>query len=72
MKQLTILLLSGGGGAEHEISLLSAKFLADSLAQSPQFTVLNLVLDKQGKYETQCGERCELTNTQEVRFFRPR
>jgi len=68
MKQLTILLLSGGGGAEHEISLLSAKFMADSLAKSPQFNVLNLVLDKDGQYSTQDGQCCELTNTREVRF----
>ncbi|MGB5445695.1 MAG: D-alanine--D-alanine ligase, partial [Psychromonas sp.] len=68
MKQLNLLLVSGGGGAEHDISLLSAKFIAASLAKSPQFNVINLVLDKNGQYATQTGEYCELTNTREVRF----
>jgi D-alanine-D-alanine ligase len=68
MKQLNLLLVSGGGGAEHEISLLSSKFFADSLAKSPQFNILNLILDKDGQYATQTGEYCELTNTHEVRF----
>ncbi|MEH6454197.1 MAG: D-alanine--D-alanine ligase [Psychromonas sp.] len=68
MKQFNLLLLSGGGGAEHEISLLSADFFASSLAKLPQFNVLNLVLDKNGQYETPTGEYCEITNNREVRF----
>lgn len=69
MNQFNLLLISGGGGSEHEISLLSAKFLADSLAKSTQFNVINLVLDKNGQYTDQAGECCEITNTRELRFL---
>ena len=68
MKQFNILLISGGGGAEHEISLLSAKYMADQLTKTPQFNVCELLLDKQGQYKTVSGEVCELTNAGEVRF----
>jgi len=71
MRQFNLLLLSGGGGAEHEISLLSADFFASSLAKLPQFNILNLVLDKNGQYATATGEYCELTNSREVRFQDP-
>jgi D-alanine-D-alanine ligase len=68
MRQFNLLLLSGGGGDEHAVSLLSAEFFASSLAKLPQYNVLNLVLDKNGQYATPTGEHCELTNTREVRF----
>lgn len=69
MNQFNLLLVSGGGGSEHEISLLSAKFLADSLAKSAQFNVITLVLDKNGQYTDQTGACCEITNTRELRFL---
>lgn len=68
MKQINLLLISGGGGTEHDVSLLSAEFFTNSLAKLTQFNVINLVLDKNGHYSTQSGEYCELTNTREVHF----
>ncbi|MCE9687436.1 D-alanine--D-alanine ligase [Shewanella sp. AS16] len=68
MSKINLLLLCGGGGAEHAISLLSANFFETSLAKSPLFQVLRVELDKQGHYHTAAGEGCELTNRREIRF----
>ena len=68
MPNINLLLLCGGGGAEHDISLMSSKFFESSLAKSDTFSVLTVVLDKQGKYHTTNGQLCELTNSREIRF----
>jgi D-alanine-D-alanine ligase len=68
MSKINLLLLCGGGGAEHDISLMSANFFESSLAKSDKFQVLRLTLDKQGHYHTQDGKLCELTNRREIRF----
>ncbi|UCX05096.1 D-alanine--D-alanine ligase [Shewanella glacialimarina] len=68
MPKINLLLLCGGGGAEHDISLMSVKFFESSLAKSDKFSVLRLELDKHGHYKTQDGKVCELTNRREVRF----
>ncbi|ABE55634.1 D-alanine--D-alanine ligase [Shewanella denitrificans OS217] len=71
MAKINVLLLCGGGGAEHDISLMSARFFETSLAKSDQFSVLTLTLDKQGRYHTQDGNLCSLTNRREIRFEDP-
>ncbi|QIR14843.1 D-alanine--D-alanine ligase [Shewanella aestuarii] len=68
MPKINLLLICGGGGAEHDISLMSVKFFETSLAKSDKFSVLKLELDKFGHYKTQDGQQCELTNRREVRF----
>ena len=68
MSKINLLLLCGGGSAEHDISLLSANYFETSLAQSDKFSVLRVELDKHGKYKTMAGDVCELTNSREVRF----
>ncbi|MBB1269396.1 D-alanine--D-alanine ligase [Shewanella sp. SR44-3] len=68
MAKINVLLLCGGGGAEHDISLMSARFFETSLAKSEQFSVLKLTLDKQGHYHTENGDLCSLTNRREIRF----
>lgn len=68
MSQTNLLLLCGGGGDEHEISLLSANFFETSLNKIPTFNVLRVELDNEGHYHTRDGERCELTNRKQVRF----
>lgn len=68
MPKINLLLICGGGGAEHDISLMSVKFFESSLAKSDKFAVLRLELDKFGHYKTQDGQNCELTNRREVRF----
>ncbi|WP_350563845.1 hypothetical protein, partial [Psychrobacter sp. CAL346-MNA-CIBAN-0220] len=61
MPKVNLLLLCGGGGAEHDISLMSARFFESSLAKSDKFSVLKLVLDKRGHYHTEDGKSCDLT-----------
>jgi D-alanine-D-alanine ligase len=45
-----VLLLMGGGGSEHEISLLSAKYIKDQI-DSTQFRVLSVEIDKKFKWK---------------------
>lgn len=68
MPKINVLLLCGGGGAEHDISLLSANYFESSLAKSAHYNVLRVELDKHGKYRTVAGDECELTNRREIRF----
>ena len=68
MSQINLLLLCGGGGDEHAISLMSANFLETSLAKVPEINLLRVELDAQGHYQTQDGRSCELTNRKEIRF----
>lgn len=49
-----ILLLCGGDGAEHEISLISAQFLLENLRQIPDFNVIYCCLHK-GRFTLEDG-----------------
>ncbi|WP_394147913.1 D-alanine--D-alanine ligase [Shewanella atlantica] len=68
MSQTNLLLLCGGGGDEHAISLLSANFFETSLADIPEVNLLRVELDAQGRYRTADGKTCELTNRKQIRF----
>ncbi|MCL1048128.1 D-alanine--D-alanine ligase [Shewanella abyssi] len=68
MGTTNILLLCGGGGDEHAISLLSANYFESSLATQPHFNVLRVELDAKGHYRTAAGESCELNNRRQIRF----
>ncbi|MCG9731774.1 D-alanine--D-alanine ligase [Shewanella sp. Isolate13] len=68
MTQKNLLLLCGGGGDEHSISLLSANYFEAQLATLPHFNVLRVELNAKGQYHTQAGELCELTNSKQIRF----
>ncbi|GIU16788.1 D-alanine--D-alanine ligase [Shewanella sp. c952] len=68
MSTTNILLLCGGGGDEHAISLLSANYFETSLATLPQFNVLRVELDANGHYRTAAGANCELTSRRQIRF----
>ncbi|MBR9729238.1 D-alanine--D-alanine ligase [Shewanella intestini] len=68
MAKINVLLLCGGGGAEHDISLMSARFFTATLAQLPQFEVLKVELNKQGQYITEQGEHCEITHERQIRY----
>ncbi|EDQ00422.1 D-alanine--D-alanine ligase [Shewanella benthica] len=68
MSQTNLLLICGGGGDEHAISLMSAKFFETSLAKLAHINVLKVELDAQGHYRTSDGELCELTNRKQIRF----
>ncbi|CAM4109828.1 D-alanine--D-alanine ligase [Shewanella aquimarina] len=68
MNPINLLLLCGGGGDEHAISLLSANYFETSLAKLAHINVLRVELDAEGHYHTKSGEPCELTNRREIRF----
>ncbi len=50
MTNTTILLLCGGGSAEHEVSLISANFLQQQLELTPEFSVVRVTMEKDGWY----------------------
>ena len=66
--RMNILLLCGGGSAEHDISLLSAQYFESCLTQRDDVELLKLTLNAKGEYHTQDGQKCELTNSREIRF----
>ncbi|KFZ37288.1 D-alanine--D-alanine ligase [Shewanella mangrovi] len=66
--RINILLLCGGGGAEHDISLLSAQYFESCLASRADVNLIWLALDGKGQYHTKDGKKCELTNRREIRF----
>ncbi|NKF50350.1 D-alanine--D-alanine ligase [Shewanella sp. WXL01] len=69
MSKINVLLLCGGGGAEHDISLLSAKFFETTLENIPEYQVQKVELNKQGQYITSDGEICELTGERQLRYI---
>ncbi|MFC5079826.1 D-alanine--D-alanine ligase [Vibrio thalassae] len=48
MSKLNILLLCGGGSAEHEVSLVSANFLESQLNLNPKFNVTRVEITQEG------------------------
>ncbi|MBP9673979.1 MAG: hypothetical protein KBD63_02705, partial [Bacteriovoracaceae bacterium] len=54
----TILLLSGGGGTEHEISQVSSAYLQKSI--TPYFKVLHIEMTKEGKWLLENQEEASL------------
>lgn len=65
---INLLLLCGGGGAEHAISLLSASYFESCLSKVSGINLLWLELNGKGQYHTKDGRKCELTNRREIRF----
>ena len=55
-----ILLICGGGGTEHDISLLSAKYIEETLLSDKNYEVLLVIMDGEGKIETREGFKCTL------------
>ncbi|WP_282167221.1 D-alanine--D-alanine ligase [Shewanella japonica] len=68
MTTFNVLLICGGGSAEHDVSVLSANFFESSLLQSNKINLLRVELDSSGHYFDSEGNSCELTNRCEVRF----
>jgi D-alanine-D-alanine ligase len=48
MNNTSILLLCGGGAAEHEVSIVSAAFISEQLKKQPDFTVYQVEIDNEG------------------------
>lgn len=51
MANTTILLLCGGGSAEHEVSLVSADFVQSQLELTPDFEVIRVEMKPEGWYQ---------------------
>ncbi len=59
-ESINILLVSGGGHSEHDISLLSADFFENILSNIPNVTIYSLCLDTQNRLVDKNGRRREL------------
>tara|TARA_R110000868_G_scaffold127493_6_gene335217 strand:- start:17968 stop:18981 length:1014 start_codon:yes stop_codon:yes gene_type:complete len=61
-----VLLICGGGGTEHEISLISAKFILDQLKKIEGITPHYVEITKDGTRRDLEGNRCELRRAGEL------
>jgi D-alanine-D-alanine ligase len=57
MKKKNILLLSGGGSTEHNISLVSVKHIEKSLMEYSDLNLISLVIEKNGDWIDSQGEK---------------
>lgn len=60
MSKKNILLICGGGGHEHEISLISADYIHGELKKS-DYNILYVVIEKDLSFKFKDGTPCELT-----------
>ncbi|MCL2914866.1 D-alanine--D-alanine ligase [Shewanella corallii] len=68
MTQYNLLLLCGGGGSEHAISLMSAGYVKTNLESLSNFDVLWLELLEDGRYRLEDGNFARLTADKQVVF----
>ncbi len=69
MTTKNILLLCGGGSAEHEVSLRSVKFFEECLSQFSDFRTIKIEIDKQGQWVDGSGKRYLLDGKKFLRAF---
>jgi D-alanine-D-alanine ligase len=62
---VNILLLSGGGGSEHDISLLSAQYLRENLIKIPNVNLVDVLIDNKLNWIYQ-NQACSLTHAKEL------
>jgi len=67
MTAKNILLLFGGGGSEHEVSIRSAKFFEQHLKQK-NYLVTSVEITKTGPWQLQDGSPCELRFDHHLHF----
>lgn len=61
-----VLLICGGGGTEHDISLISAKYFESKLALIPDINTVYLCIERDGRRTNKIGQQCELRKAGEV------
>ncbi len=66
MNTVNVLLLCGGGGSEHDISLISAEHIYNSLKNIEDFQVFQIEICKDGQRKDQNGDLCELRKSGEI------
>lgn len=69
MDKKNVLLLCGGGSAEHEVSLRSVKFYEEALAKMPSFNTIRIEIDKQGQWIDESGKKYLLDGKRYLRAF---
>ena len=60
MSKKNILLICGGGGEEHEISLVSAQYIKESIESLNEYNVFYVEIKKDGSRVNEAGEQVEL------------
>lgn len=58
MAAINVLLLSGGGSAEHDVSLVSAKFLSQQLSELPDISLYQVEITKNNEWRDKNGQLC--------------
>jgi len=66
MTQKNILLICGGGGTEHDVSLISAKYILEKLHLIQGIVAHYLCIEKDGSRTNLEGEDCELRKAGEI------
>jgi len=69
MKKPNILLLCGGGGTEHDISLISSKYIKAKLQKIDNINIFHVEITRDGDRIDEHGKLCELRKAGEL-FFR--
>lgn len=69
MSKKNVLLLCGGGGSEHEISLRSVKYYEECMAKMPTVNTIKIEIDKQGQWVDGNGKRYLLDGKRFLRAF---
>ena len=67
MEQYNILLLCGGDGSEHDISLVSASYIEKQLKTFPEFNVIKVVIHRDGWVDEE-GRQCNISHNQKLYF----
>ncbi|MBT3236128.1 MAG: D-alanine--D-alanine ligase [Bdellovibrionales bacterium] len=62
MNKINVILIHGGGGSEHEIAIISSKYIQDSLANTPQINLIPLEMRAQGELFDSNGEQIFFNN----------
>ncbi|MCR9205519.1 MAG: D-alanine--D-alanine ligase [Halobacteriovoraceae bacterium] len=63
---INVLLICGGGSTEHEVSLISAKFILEQLQKIEGVTPHYLCIEKDGRRTNLKGDDCELRKAGEI------
>lgn len=66
MTKKNVILLCGGGGSEHEVSLISAGFIYDQLKDWDEINIYQVEICKDGTRKDRDGNLCELRKSGEL------
>lgn len=64
-----ILLLCGGGSTEHEVSLVSVKYIHECLESIPSFNVIKIEIDRNGSWVDSSGKKYLMDAKRYLRAF---